>query len=212
MTLSCTDCDSPLSWSGRGRKPRRCKECARKANSRQTAQRVVRDRAHRRGQSASRWGELWLVNGRPIRRESRYVWGATGERDESVTSAGGVFHPAGKDGLPDTGFTTSDKSLQTYLIAMDKEARRSKWLKDHPDWWRFEPFAHEAFTRDVTDSAVVHAWSLVDRPDERTPGERCTWCGDCKPLVLAGEFCGDACMTDYVTTFGPDGINLEDSG
>lgn len=206
--MSCEDCNAPLYWSGRGRRPKRCKECAKAANRAKTRQRMARDRAHRKGQAASRWGDLWLVDGKAIRREARYVWGATGERDEYVISGGGVFRPAGRDGLPDMGVSTSHADLQSRLDRTADRARRDRWIKDNPDWWRIEKYAHQYFGKDVTDSVVVHGGSLVDRPDEHTPGERCTWCGDKKPLILAGEFCGHACMVDYVTTFGAQGLTL----
>ncbi|WP_170026635.1 hypothetical protein [Actinomadura oligospora] len=152
----------------------------------------------------------------PVRREARYVWGATGDRDEVVTNRGGVFHSVGADGLPDMGFTVSgkdgDADLRWRIEEHARQARESPaavaWLRANPDWWKFEVWAHDSFSKNVIDSVVVHGGRHVDAPDETSPGERCSWCSSTRPLVLAGEFCSDSCMTDYVTAWGADGLDL----
>jgi hypothetical protein len=129
-----------------------------------------------------------------------------------VVSRSGVFHKIGAEGLPDEGVSTSDRELQgilawRYLDSRELEAAKA-WLKDHPDWWRIEEFAHDNMYADVTDSVCVHAGELVDQPDETSPVDRCTWCGVRRPLELAEEFCRESCFIDYVKTFGACGLEL----
>lgn len=207
--IRCADCEKELRWTGRGRKPRRCKPCARQANRNGASKTKIRERKHEQGVSASRWGDLWLVDGKPVRRDKNQVWGSMDGSDETVESMSGVFHKAGADGLPGQGFSTNYEDLRAVLIARTNKARKEPWLKDHPDWWRFEEWAHGALSRDITDSVIVHAGELMDEPDEHTPAERCSWCCERRPLILAGEFCSDECMTDWLTTFGAHGLELE---
>lgn len=219
--LKCQDCGKKLTWGGKGRKPKYCPPCKKKVNRTRRTKRADRDFKHKNGKSASRFGELWLLKdafGNPyaVRREARYVWGATGDNDSWVVNRSGVFHYAGKDGLPDPGLSVSDAEeyadLRRKILDNDRLAKESDeakaWLKENPDWWRFETFAHESFGKDITDTASVTGGFYRMNFDEVSPTDRCTWCGDRRPLVLANEFCGDACMTDYVTTYGPDGLDL----
>ena len=212
MNLKCQDCKKVLEWKGKGRKPKRCKPCSTAAKRKSNEKTIRRSRLHEKGQSASRWGELWLTDGKAIRREARYVWGATGDHDDVVSNRGGVFRFCGRDGLPDQGMSTRDKSLQGLLRTMEWELKESKeakaWLKANPTWWRFETFAHESLSRDVTESVTLHASTYVDEPDETSPKHRCSWCGERRMLVLAGEFCSPACFEDYVRTYGPAGLDL----
>jgi hypothetical protein len=209
--IPCQDCGIKVPWSGTGRKPKRCKSCGRKAKTAATVKTNRRTTLHMKGKAASRFGELWLVDGKPIRREARYVWGSTGDNDDTVTNRSGVFHAVGKDGLPGEGFTTSHKDLQGRLIYLHKQSRAEakEWLLRHEDWWRIESFAHDVLSRDVTESVVMHGSSHSDEIDEHTPGERCSWCVERRPLVLAGEFCCESCMADYVRAFGAHGLELD---
>ncbi|QFG25430.1 hypothetical protein [Actinomadura sp. WMMB 499] len=250
IEMKCEHCGAELEWKGRGRKPKRCKPCGRESNRKKTAKTITRGRLHKKGEATTRFGELWLLKdvfGNPyaVRREARYVWGATGPNDEQVNGRSGVFHKIGSEGLPNEGHsvpTTNEYADLRWIISENhrlaqESAEADEWLNGipcnckaarlyenvflakhekgctykpgHTYWWKFEAHAHGLFTRDVTESAVVHAESLEDDPDETSVKDRCTWCGDRRPLVLAHEFCGDACMTDYVTTFGPDGLDLE---
>lgn len=162
---------------------------------------------HAKGESDSRWGDLWLVDGRPIRRESRYVWGATGDRDATVVTMSGVFHKIGKEGLPEAGFSTSLAELQAQLahrteLARGADKAAKEWLQDNVGWWRFEEWAHEALYMDITESVVVMAQTWDDTPDESRRDDACTACHERRPLVLADEFCSEECMEEYVKTFG----------
>jgi hypothetical protein len=212
VSLACQDCKTALSWKGRGRKPKRCAPCGKKANRAKVSHAYQRDSLHKQGKSVSRWGSLWLVNGKAVRREARYVW-RTSHDEDTVTSTSGVFHAIGKDGLPDEGFTTSNKDIQARLAgrwsAPKVDAEAANWLATHPDWWRIEPWAHGTLSHSVTDSIVIHAPHTEDVRDEHAPGERCTWCGEHRSLDLAGEFCSAGCMTDYVATFGAWGLELK---
>ncbi|MEU9871087.1 hypothetical protein AB0C87_24870 [Actinomadura sp. NPDC048021] len=222
IELKCQDCGKALEWKGRGKKPKRCKPCGAEANRKKATKSKVRDRLHKKGESASRWNELWLLKdvfGNPyaVRRDARQVWGATGSNDEQVNGRSGIFHKIGPDGLPNEGMsiptTTAYADVRWRISENHRLARESdeakSWLDANPDWWHFEEHAHDLFTRDVVDSVVVNGESVEDDPDETSHRDKCTWCGERRPLVLAHEFCGDACMTDYVTTFGPDGLELE---
>lgn len=142
-----------------------------------------------------------------IRREARYVWGATGDRDDTVTTMSGVFHRVGRHGLPGDGFSTTLPDLQAQLkhrteLARGADDGAKKWLQDNVGWWRFEEWAHDALSRDITDSVVVMAQTVEDEPDESRQDDACSACHERKPLVLADEFCSEECMKDYVKTFG----------
>ncbi|WP_433332485.1 hypothetical protein [Spirillospora sp. CA-294931] len=216
ISLECTDCKSPLEWKGKGRKPKRCAPCKKKASRAAHSKVVHRIRRHGQDKPVSRWGDIWLTDGKAIRREARYVWGATGEADETVTNRSGVFHYAGPDGLPDMGLTVSDadgcgdvrhRILENARLAKESDEAVA-WLGANHNWWKFEEFAHESFARDVTDSAMVHGGDYEDAPDETSHKHRCSFCCERKPLVLAAEFCSADCLTDYVRAFGPDGLDL----
>jgi hypothetical protein len=198
-----------VKWSGRGRKPLRCtihsdqaKKAARYASNH-------RRRTHGKGKAVSRWGDLWLVDGKPVRRVKAQVWGLTGS-DESVVTTTGVFHPIGHGGLPGEGLSTGYKDIRARAIEMSKSAtsgpEATEWLADHPDWWRIEEHAHSKFLRLVTDSVVVHADVHHDKPDERSRQDRCTWCHAPACLGWADEFCSRECMAGYDEVWGADGI------
>lgn len=213
--LTCRECGTGLEWKGKGRKPKYCPPCKKKADRAKRAKRAYRDFQHSRGKSGCRWGELWLIDGKAIRRDARYVWGATGDTDDTTFNRSGVFHYIGAYGLPNgmSVPTTNDYAdlrqqiKENHRLATKSEEAKA-WLDAHPDWWRFETFAHQTFAKDVSESVAVHGGTVEDHPDETSPRDRCSFCGLRRPLVLAGEFCGDACMTDYVITYGPDGLDL----
>lgn len=231
-------CRTELQWSGRGRRP---KYCAIHKRARETARRnrsQRRDRAHKKGQSASRWGDLWLTpyfewdpaqgttvrKLKPVRRDRAQVWNATGESDDEVYNRSGVFHPTGKHGLPGSGHTipsTDDYADLRWALAglqrrAEEDPEAKEWLRDHPDWWRVtsdDPARpagapadeHLHFAKDIRETCLVHGGSYWAEPDESTPMDRCSWCWSWEPLILAGEFCSEGCMADFVRTFGPDG-------
>lgn len=147
------------------------------------------------------------MDGKVVRRESRFVWGATGERDDTVTTMSGVFHKLGKHGLPGTGFSTTLPDLQAQLrhrteLARGADEQAKAWLQDNVGWWHFEEWAHDALSRDITDSVVVMASGWEDVPDETTPNDRCSFCTEHRTLVLMDEFCSEECMSDYIKAFG----------
>ncbi|MFC9974280.1 hypothetical protein ACFVH6_25590 [Spirillospora sp. NPDC127200] len=214
MTITahkCKDCTRKVKWSGRGRKPLRCTIHANQARKAARQASNHRRRTHAKGQAVSRWGDLWLVNGKPIRRVKNQVWEMTGSQ-ESVTSMSGIFHPIGKDGLPGEGFSTSHTDLQGVLKQQWERGQADEWLRTHPDWWCIEEHAHHKFTRLVTDSVVVHADVHYDRPDERSRQDRCTWCRVPAYLGWAGEFCSRECMAEHIDVWGADGIDVRPSG
>ncbi|TDB90895.1 hypothetical protein E1264_03450 [Actinomadura sp. KC216] len=156
-------CRTELPWSGKGRKPKYCQVHKATNARKKNTQRKRRVDRHKKGRAASRFGELWLTDGKPIRREASQVWGATGESDDDVFNRSGVFHKTGPDGLPGLGHSipTTDEygdvrwalselqRLSEGHVEMDEsglipegtdprllEAR--EWLKANPGWWKFE--------------------------------------------------------------------------
>ncbi|MEU5878158.1 hypothetical protein [Spirillospora sp. NPDC047279] len=213
--LKCqgSGCKERMEWRGSGRKPRYCPGCKKGAKRKQDRQKDLRVDRHSKGRAVSRFGDLWLTNGQAIRREARYVWGATGDDDETVNGRSGVFHKCGPDGLPDMGLTISDadgygdvrwRILENARLARESDEAMA-WLKANHNWWKFETFAHDVFARDITDSVLVHGGQYVDDPDEASHTDRCSFCCERKSLILSAEFCSEECMEDFVLAFGPDG-------
>jgi len=206
-----------MTWSGKGRKPVRCRVHKRAAQRIQISRKEKQKDRHKKNRTVSRWDELWLLtnpDGSPkaVRRERRFVWGASNNEDGSVINGSGVFHPVGQRGLPNEGMSTNDKSLQGLIYskfkALKEDQAATEWLKENPTWWRFEEFAHDRFSANVRDLVSLHGRSLVRPADEQTTADRCSFCCEHKEITLAGEFCSEGCFTDYVKTFGAQDINL----
>lgn len=211
--IHCEDCKAPLEWTGRGRKPKRCKPCGAEANRKKATVTKIRDRKHREGRAASKWGDLWLVDGKPVRRDRRQVWGGSADQSGTLMVKGGIFLQIGAIGLPNEGISPNDPGLQGEILSRVAEIKNDPdakaWLEANPDWWRIEEWAHGTLSHFVTDSVVVHGETTHDNPDETSNKHRCSFCCERKPLVLVDEFCSESCFTDYVRTFGPDGIDFE---
>lgn len=169
----CKTCLVPLDYSGRGRRPIYCKDHASAAKSKATVLARQRKRAHANGEAVSKWGDLWLIDGKPVKRkvsQSVYVQPADDglrytmillddPRENTVivtASDASCLSRIKENGLP-VGTSTTIKDLSAQLYASSQEADNHPWHKgEGKDWWQIEEWAHTPISFDVRDMVQMH--------------------------------------------------------
>lgn len=185
---TCKTCGEPLEYSGRGRRPVYCKNDAKRANIARTIANRKRRDAHNRGETLSKWGSAWLVDGKPVKRmvTDSYVYSASkgnrSRRDDPllddprraedliVSPTSNVFEPFRAEGA-EVGTSTNYKDLRAELEQKVRDAREAgkAWVFETTagKWWEFEEWANSATTIDVRDTISVHGSGAEAKPFTR---------------------------------------------
>lgn len=181
MIIQCKTCGEEVTYGGRGRRPVYCKPHAKAANVARTRAGQKRKAAHARGETLGKWGDLWLVDGKPVKRrvsdQSRdrkdsfkYSMYDDPRRDSGegaeilvVSNETGVFAPLHTQGA-EVGTSTTNKELSATTSQRERDAAQDPWQKENRLWWKFEEFANTAISIDVRDAIGVHGSGAEVKP------------------------------------------------